>query len=101
VLRLGSGNEVQDIQLPSAADVNTTGNFVMFYLNDQIAGQSVDVQYDPDPDQMVSKIQQGLNSLFGLTGATPNFKARLAESGLHWPPPRTIGALPKPPASGP
>lgn len=22
--------------------------------------------------------------------ATPNFKARLAESGLHWPPPRTI-----------
>ena len=24
--------------------------------------------------------------------ATPNFKARLAESGLRWPPPRTIGA---------
>ena len=27
--------------------------------------------------------------------ATPNFKARLAESGLHWPPPRTIGDSPK------
>jgi hypothetical protein len=26
--------------------------------------------------------------------ATPNFKARLAESGLRWPPPRTIGVSP-------
>src|SRR5439155_5621301 len=54
--------------------------FVMFYLNDQIAGQTVDVQYDPDPDQMVSKIQQGLNTLFGTTGTTPNFKAFLVST---------------------
>ncbi|HSS05733.1 MAG TPA: hypothetical protein VLK83_01190, partial [Rhodanobacteraceae bacterium] len=33
--------------------------------------------------------------------ATPNFKARLAESGLRWPPPQTIGDLRKPPASSP
>ena len=27
--------------------------------------------------------------------ATPNFKARLAESGLHWPPPQTITYPPR------
>ncbi len=27
--------------------------------------------------------------------ATPNFKARLAESGLHWPPPQTIAYPPR------
>ena len=33
--------------------------------------------------------------------ATPNFKARLAESGLRWPPPQTIGNSQTAKASGP
>ena len=33
--------------------------------------------------------------------ATPNFKARLAESGLHWPPPQTIHYPPRKQASAP
>jgi TolB-like protein len=33
--------------------------------------------------------------------ATPNFKARLAESGLHWPPPQTIKYPPRAPAPKP
>ena len=49
----------------------------MYYLNDQVASQTTPVPFDPDPDQMVAKIQTGLNSLFGTTGATPNFKAFL------------------------
>jgi hypothetical protein len=33
--------------------------------------------------------------------ATPNFKARLAESGLHWPPPQTIAYPPRREAAKP
>ena len=33
--------------------------------------------------------------------ATPNFKARLAESGMHWPPPTTIKYPPRTPESKP
>ncbi len=33
--------------------------------------------------------------------ATPNFKTKLAESGLHWPPPQTIKYPPRKPVSTP
>src|SRR5262249_37612053 len=37
VITTGSGNEVQDITLPTAADATTGGTFTMVYLSDSVA----------------------------------------------------------------
>ena len=65
VITAGAGNEVQHIAMPVTAGINTTGTFSMVYLTHDVAGQTFDVTFDPDPDQMVAKIQAGLDFIFG------------------------------------
>ncbi len=62
-----SGNRVEANRQAAALDAKPAGGLLLAYL--------------------VSECQCG--APFDLD-ATPNFKARLAESGLHWPPPQTV-----------